>query len=468
MPNSIPTLRKLANIIIEAVDTIEHAYARSGVDLPALEVPFNAADPVEALRQDPVVSGATMELMAATSQIAATVCNPATAISNASQSFHISSCLRVAPELNVVELLREAGPEANLGLLEFNGTTARIIRLLATHSIFREVSPNVFASNRISSTLDKVKSPSDLFANREDRFAGTSGVTALIEFLQGLINFLSDFFRSSSYLTDTILTPKEGIVPYNRAFDSTEPMYHWIQRPENVYKLRRFGLGMQGTAASEPSDTIFQGFDWSVLEEGAVLVDIGGGIGHLSLTIVKRYPKLRVVIQDLPHTVDEAKDHWTENYVEHVEGRMVEFQGHDFFTPQPVKKADIFLLRYIFHNWPDAKAVPILQHLRDAALPTTQLVIVEKILPVASADQGCEVNDIPGAERPVAKAPLLSNWGIATAELYFYDIGIHTMLGGEERTLDGYIDVLRKSGWKLAQVYHCGRSQLSHLVAKPM
>jgi hypothetical protein len=44
------------------------------------------------------------------------------------------------------------------------------------------------------------------------------------------------------------------------------------------------------------------------LEEGAVLVDVGGGIGHLSLTIAKRYPKLRVVIQDLPHTVDEAKD----------------------------------------------------------------------------------------------------------------------------------------------------------------
>jgi outer membrane protein TolC len=87
--NSIPTLRKLANIITEAVDTIERAYARSGVDLPALEVPFNAADPAEALRQDPVVSAATMELMAATSQIAATVCNPATAILNASQSVRL-------------------------------------------------------------------------------------------------------------------------------------------------------------------------------------------------------------------------------------------------------------------------------------------------------------------------------------------------------------------------------------------
>jgi hypothetical protein len=41
---------------------------------------------------------------------------------------------------------------------------ARILRLLATHNIFREVKPNVFANNRISSALDKGKSPSVLFA----------------------------------------------------------------------------------------------------------------------------------------------------------------------------------------------------------------------------------------------------------------------------------------------------------------
>jgi hypothetical protein len=34
-------------------------------------------------------------------------------------------------------------------------------------------------------------------------------------------------------------------------------MYYWVQRPENAYKRKRFGLGMQGTAASEPPDTIY-------------------------------------------------------------------------------------------------------------------------------------------------------------------------------------------------------------------
>jgi hypothetical protein len=40
---------------------------------------------------------------------------------------------------------------------------ARILRLLATHNIFREVTPNVFANNRISSALDKGKPSSVLF-----------------------------------------------------------------------------------------------------------------------------------------------------------------------------------------------------------------------------------------------------------------------------------------------------------------
>jgi hypothetical protein len=36
---------------------------------------------------------------------------------------------------------------------------------------------------------------------------------------------------------------------------------------------------------------------------------------------------------------------------------------HDFFTPQPVKDADIYLYRWIFHNWDDEKSISILRNL---------------------------------------------------------------------------------------------------------
>jgi hypothetical protein len=89
-----------------------------------------------------------------------------------------------------------------------------------------------------------------------------------------------------------------------------------------------------------------------------------------------------------------------------------------------VKNASVFLLRYILHNWTDARAVALLKRLRDAAQPTTQLVIIEKILSVATAAPSADEEDIPGAARPLAPAPLLSNWGVGKAEFYYYDMAV--------------------------------------------
>ena len=41
---------------------------------------------------------------------------------------------------------------------------ARVLRLLATNYIFTEVSPDVFANNRLSSVLDTGKSVEELLA----------------------------------------------------------------------------------------------------------------------------------------------------------------------------------------------------------------------------------------------------------------------------------------------------------------
>jgi hypothetical protein len=62
------------------------------------------------------------------------------------------------------------------------------------------------------------------------------------------------------------------------------------------------------TITSNPKAEDFSGFDWASLPPASLIVNVGGGIGHSSLTIAKLYPKnLRIVIQDLPHTIQEAK-----------------------------------------------------------------------------------------------------------------------------------------------------------------
>lgn len=90
--------------------------------------------------------------------------------------------------------------------------SARILRLLATNYIFTEVSPDVFANNRLSSVLDTGKPVEELVArlvpspiissdkltvvSPEAKHRGTSGMTSFIEHLYELLTGFSMAFRS--------------------------------------------------------------------------------------------------------------------------------------------------------------------------------------------------------------------------------------------------------------------------------
>ncbi|KAJ7210713.1 S-adenosyl-L-methionine-dependent methyltransferase [Mycena pura] len=315
-----------------------------------------------------------------------------------------------------------------------------------------------------------------LFEKREDRLTGTTGSAALLEFLA------DECFKSSSQLGDALLDPTGEQNPMTRAFGLTEPMFNWFIRPENRNRITRFALAMHGIAATEPLELIHKGqltssapsYDWSRLPTGSVLVDVGGGLGSTSMEIAKKYPSLRIVNQDLAPTIENAKSHWTLHFPEHVEKKMVELQVHDFFQPQPVQNADIFLLRHVIHDWSDEKSITILKHLRDAAKPTTQLVVIENIVPFACApseSQDSEFSHIPGAiihQSP--PAPLLSNQGVAIAMMYYYDITIHNLIGGKDRTVGGFAEVFKKAGWDIVHIYRCHGSAEGqcHIVGVPI
>ncbi|KAJ7195337.1 O-methyltransferase [Mycena pura] len=488
---AISTLRLLSNLIAEAVDAIEGTYTEAGVPLPRLDdpSPYDPTDPAEALRGHPVVEAATINLVAAAAQITATARHPILSALVDAHAFQISSCLRTASELNVVEILRESGPQglhANDIAVQSHadpGLLARILRLLATHHIFQEVAPGVFANNRISSTLDKGKPAALLFERREDRLTDTAGIAAMVEFLG------DDCFKSSAQLGDALLDPTGEQRPLARAMRTVEPMFQWFTRPENRYRGTRFGLAMHGSANAEPEGFLFKGYDWGSLPADAVVVDVGGGIGTTSMAIARNYPAFKVIVQDLPPTIEDAKAHWNQHFPEHVQSKMVELQGqffssvyrchrfdfipahqvHNFFGPQPMQNADVFMLRHIIHDWPDEKSIAILKHLREAAKPTTQLIIIENIIPVVSEGESDDpkINSVPGAMRKAAPAPLLPNFGVSNASMYLFDLTVHNMLGGVERTVRGFYDLLNESGWELVRVYRCPGSEKCHIVGVP-
>ena len=68
----------------------------------------------------------------------------------------------------------------------------------------------------------------------------------------------------------------------------------------------------------------------------------------------------------------------------------IQFQKYDFFTPQVVKDADVYLYRWIFHNWQDEQSIQILRAAIPALKPGAKILINDGCLPVPGTGRWCE------------------------------------------------------------------------------
>lgn len=106
------------------------------------------------------------------------------------------------------------------------------------------------------------------------------------------------------------------------------------------------------------------------------IVDIGGSNGEVSIEIASRYPKARCIVQDLPDTIAGLKEQVPVELRDRVTG-----MAHDFLTPQPIKGADIYLLRWILHDWSDLYCIKILRNLIPALKNGAKVVINDICIP---------------------------------------------------------------------------------------
>ena len=123
------------------------------------------------------------------------------------------------------------------------------------------------------------------------------------------------------------------------------------------------------------------------------------------------------------------EQYWNSHEPKAISNGQVTVQAHDFFSPQPVGGADIFLLRYILHDWSNPKAIEILKRLREAAVPgKTRLVVIDVIIQYACATdrkkiEGAEDIVFEGSDKKgEVPAGLLPNLGKAEARNYFLDL----------------------------------------------
>jgi len=51
-------------------------------------------------------------------------------------------------------------------------------------------------------------------------------------------------------------------------------------------------------------------YDWTGHGESATIVDVGAGMGGAAIELTRRFPKLRVIMQDKPEVIESAKKVW--------------------------------------------------------------------------------------------------------------------------------------------------------------
>ncbi|KAJ8501510.1 hypothetical protein ONZ45_g12125 [Pleurotus djamor] len=473
--NRISPLRQLSNLISESVGQIDAAFEKAGLEYPSLDAPFNPTTASEQLSLSPEAVQASMIIVAACAQLGATVKVPVLTLYDVVGGFHLSSALRAAVESNVVEILRENpdGLHAK-AIAAQNGMDpiiiTRVLRTLATHHVFKEVTPDVFANNRLSSMMDTMKSVKEIQADPVNKHVGTPGISALIE------HSGDEMLKGSAYLTEVLLDRKKSTSeapedsPMMFAFKSNKPCWEWFEEPGNEHRLKRFAAAMEGSSKADPPNAIHMGFKWGDLPKDTVVVDVGGGLGHTTMKIAQEHKHLKYIVQDRPLVIDQATQHWKAALPSALTDGSVQLQAHDFFTPQVVKNAGVFICRMVCHDYGKTKSTQILSQLRKAATPTTKLLLIEQVVPYACVDKdaGAAAQSIPGAQQLEPPKPLLANLGKANAIAYIGDLQMYTGVGGEERTIGTWVELTQAAGWKIVQVFPIPGSLHSQILAVPI
>jgi hypothetical protein len=154
------------------------------------------------------------------------------------------------------------------------------------------------------------------------------------------------------------------------------------------------------------------------IQQATVAIDIGGASGTLIHALMEENQTLQGVVFDLRHVVPDAMKA-AENLG--IQDRF-SVVGGDFFSSVP--PADLYLLKWIMHDWADDACISILKNCRLSANAGGRLILIEMI-----------IEDIG---KP----------GIATLA----DLTMFVVLGGRERTLNEYKALLNATGFRFTSI----------------
>lgn len=296
----------------------------------------------------------------------------------------------LAARLGIADLLGE-GPLTSEELADATGSDPdalyRALRVLAVKGIFAELPDRRFALTPLSDLL-RTQHP----ASRRELAVFDAG----------------PWYRAYGALAHTVATGENAF----RHVHGVSLFEYLADHPDEA---RMFDRRMTSFSTVEIPQ-IVEAYDFSAAR---TVVDVGGGEGRLMAAVLVAYPALRGVIFDLPHVVGGAERALREGGV----ADRCTLAGGDFFE-SVLPAADLYLLKWIIHDWEDDDAVKILRNCARAMDAAGKILLAELVIGAAnSGDDG----------------PLL-------------DIHMMVLPGGRERTEAEFAQLFAAAGLRLTRV----------------
>jgi hypothetical protein len=264
----------------------------------------------------------------------------------------------------------------------------RLLRALASVGVFTEDEQQRFSTTELGATL-RTGVPGSLRA---------SMISELGE----------DHYDAWADILGSVAT---GEIAFDRRFGMPVWRYY-AEKPEAgaVFNESMVGLTRSVEAA------VVRAYDFSSCK---AVVDVGGGFGGLLFSVLDANPNLKGILFDAPEVIEGSRRRIA------AEGRSdrCEAVGGDFFTSVP-SGVDLYMLKWIIHDWDDEKSRTILTNCRRAMNAGARLVLIDSV--------------VPGRNEPSFSK--------------FMDLNMLVMTGGRERSAEEFRDLLTATGFRLTRI----------------
>ncbi len=217
------------------------------------------------------------------------------------------------------------------------------------------------------------------------------------------------FFSAWAHLEDYL---RDGAIPFERAHGA------------RIFDLLAVDPALAGEfnrpMAARTQEYAAQVASLAAFDDARSVVDVGGGEGQLLLAIVQQRAGCTGIVFDLESQRPAALQAIAEASL----AERCRFEAGDMFAAMP-GGADVYLLKWVLHDWDDENVARILSVLRRDMPEHARLIIIERVMPETMSD---------------------------SVRLAQADLNMLALNGGAERSLPDYERLLRAAGLELRAI----------------